>query len=77
MEKKFTFVDISHFDTCYGCPFWSFHDDDNDYRHDRYDKLDRYIKIYSNIGDEDFRNNDGVLDGCPFLTNNVIAEEDN
>lgn len=74
-QKKFTFVKIIHFDSCFDCPYNSFHDDDYDCTHDRCDKLNKYIKTYLNSGNEDFRNEDGVLDGCPFLENKIIAEE--
>lgn len=75
-KKKFTFVNVTHFDSCFGCPFNSFYDGDNDYTHNRCDKLKTYVKIYAMSGDEDFRNEEGVLDGCPFLENNILAEEE-
>ena len=74
-KERFTFVKIIHFDNCFDCPYRSFHDDDNDCTHDRCDKLNEYIEMYLNKGAKDFRNEDGVLDGCPFLENKIIAEE--
>lgn len=37
--------------------------------------LDEYIQIYMDSGDEDYRNECGVLNDCPFLKNKSITDE--
>jgi len=75
-DKRFTYTTIVHFTNCYGCPHNCFHGDDDDCDHDRCEMLGRYIHCYLNSGDKDFRNENGVLDDCPFLKNNSIIDEE-
>lgn len=74
-DKRFTYIEITHFNNCNDCPHRCFHGTDDDYDHDRCKMLDEYIHLYMANGPEDFRNECGVLDDCPFLKNKSITNE--
>lgn len=74
-DKKFTYIKIVRFNNCKDCPHNYFHGTDDDCDHDRCEMLNKYIHCYLNSGDEDFRNECGVLDDCPFLKNKSITNE--
>lgn len=74
MEKKFTYIETTHFNNCEDCPFHSFIDDDYSPTHFECIKLNKYISLYPySKGTIDYRNNQGVLDKCPFLKTNTIS----
>lgn len=71
------FTSIIEFDNCDNCPFYSFVDDDNSPIHTECGKTGHYIEKWcASSGKTDYRNKEGILDDCPFLTNNVIKEEE-
>lgn len=74
-DKRFTYIKIVHFNNCNDCPHNHFYGTDDDCDHDRCEMLDKYIHMYPNSGDKDFRNESGVLDDCPFLRNKSIKNE--
>lgn len=74
-NKRFTYTEITYFNNCNDCPHRCFHGTDDDCDHDRCEMLDEYIHTYLSSGDEDFRNECGVLDDCPFLKNKSITNE--
>ena len=71
------FVLITEFDNCSNCPFCEHVDDDYSPTHTECTKLNKYIQKWGfEMKTVDYRNEDGVLDDCPFLSNNVIKEEE-
>ena len=72
-DKRFTYTEITNFNNCEDCPFNHFHGTDDDCDHDRCELLNKYIHCYLCSGDKDFRNEDGILDECPFLKNNILT----
>ena len=71
------FMSIIEFDNCSNCPFREYVDDDHSPLHTECTKLNKYIEQWGfKTETVDYRNEDGVLDDCPFLINNVITEED-
>lgn len=74
MKKRFTYIKKKHFDNCEDCPFSNFVDDDYSPTHYGCSMTESYIREFTNDGTEDFRNEEGVLDNCPFLKNQVIEE---
>ena len=68
-------MSITEFDNCSNCPFREYVDDDYSPSHTECTKLNKYIKQWGfKMETVDYRNEDGVLDDCPFLINNVITE---
>jgi len=74
-SNEFTYIEITRFNGCNDCPKRAFYDTDDDYTHDRCEELNRYIKVYKSSGAEDYRNDKGVLNNCPFLKQSTIIEE--
>ena len=74
MKKRFTYIKKLHFNDCGDCLFASFIDDDYSPTHEECDKTESYIVEFTNNGVDDFRNEEGVLDNCPFLKNQTIEE---
>lgn len=73
-KKRFTYIKKQHFNNCEDCPFFFFIDDDYSPTHYQCGITKYDIKTFTNDGSEDFRNEDGVLDNCPFLKNQTIEE---
>ena len=72
-DKRFTYTEITNFNNCKDCPFNQFYGTDDDCDHDRCELLNKYIHCYLCSGDKDFRNEDGILEDCPFLKNNILT----
>lgn len=71
------FTSIIEFDYCENCPFKVYVDDDYSPIHTECEKTGSYIEKWTNsIGYKNYRNEEMVLDNCPFLSNNVIKEEE-
>jgi hypothetical protein len=70
------FTSIIEFDNCDNCPFREYVDDDYSPIHTECGKTGHYIEKWGSSNGTDYRNKERVLDDCPFLTNNVIKEEE-
>lgn len=74
--NKFKYTKTIEFNNCDGCPFCDFIDDDYSPSHLLCSKTITYIKLFKNSGNEDFRNDEGILDNCPFKKLPHITEHD-